>query len=389
MAMAGPDLSPFNAWPRRALRAVTALLDTRARWVISVPLVALGLATAFFAFRLGAIYHGLFLPDNPDLIQPLADGGVPVVVTILRIAGAVGAAIFAAGGVVGILRPKMRSLRLQRATCIASNTEAFEKKKTVHIEEWITTSNGERKLVALTKTPMLNDKGEVKFLVCCGNDITESRRKEEELRLAAKKLNLSGSLLRHDILNQLSVIMGYTGMAAEEVKSPRVVRYLNRTMDASKAIKKALEFAKEYQEVGTKAPVWKNLKESLDQGLVGLSLTDISLFTDLEGIEVYADPMLDRVFHNLVDNACRHGERVRSINISCSRVGENLVLVCEDDGVGVPEDMRDRLFSEGHGLQMVRDILGMTGIKIEENGKKGKGARFEIIVPKGNFRLTA
>ncbi|MDD1767394.1 MAG: PAS domain S-box protein [Methanomassiliicoccales archaeon] len=282
---------------------------------------------------------------------------------------------------------EVNSIPEEYRNCLASNTEAFSKKKTVHVEEWITTSKGDRRLVAITKTPMLDEKGKVKFLVCSGIDVTEGRRKEEELKLAAKKLNLSGSLLRHDIMNQLSVIMGYAGMAAEQIKNPRLLRYVSRIEMASKAIKKALEFAKEYQEVGTKAPVWKNLKDSLKEGLVGLNLVDVSLFTDLDDVEVFADPMLDRVFYNLIDNACRHGDDLKSISISCKRSGDNLKLICEDDGIGIPEDRRERLFSEGHGLQMVRDILMMTGITITEKGKKGKGAKFEIVIPQGNFRF--
>jgi signal transduction histidine kinase len=62
-------------------------------------------------------------------------------------------------------------------------------------------------------------------------------------------------------------------------------------------------------------------------------------------------------------------------------------LICEDDGIGVPEDKKERLFSSGHGLQMVRDILEITGMTISEKGQDGKGARFEICVPAGNFRF--
>lgn len=273
--------------------------------------------------------------------------------------------------------------------CIASNTEAFRTKQTVQAEEWVTTSKGERKLVAITKTPMLDEHGNVEFAVCTGIDITDSRRREEELELATNKLNLCGSMLRHDILNQLSVITGYAGMAVKQIKNPRLLKYISRIEDASKAIKKALEFAKDYQEVGTKAPVWKNPRKSLEGGLVGLDLRDVSLESDLDKVEIFADPMLDRVFHNLVDNACRHGDGVRVIRIHYERSGDDLRLICEDDGVGIPEDKKEKLFSNGHGLQMVRDILEMTGMTITEKGEHGKGARFEIDMPQGNYRFLA
>lgn len=278
-------------------------------------------------------------------------------------------------------------IREECDACIASSTRAFETKETVRVEEWITTAKGERKLVSITKTPMVDEKGNVEFVVCTGIDITETRRKEEELKLATNKLNLCGSMLRHDILNQLSVITGYAELAADQINDPRLTRYYERIDGASMAIKNALAFAKDYQDVGTKAPVWKDPRKSIDEALVGLDLRGISLEINLSNMEIFADPMLDRVFYNLVDNAYRHGNGVKVIKIHCERSGDDLKLFCEDDGVGIPEGKKARLFFSGHGLQMVRDILAMTGMTISETGEYGKGARFEISIPKGNYRF--
>jgi signal transduction histidine kinase len=262
----------------------------------------------------------------------------------------------------------------------------FENKETVRTEEWITTAKGDRKLVALTKTPMFDEEGNVKYVVCTGVDITEARRVEDELKLATKKLNLSGSLLRHDILNQITVIVSSAELAADSIKDPRLSRYVGNILSAVQAIKKALEFARDYQELGTKAPVWKDPRKSLDEGLVGLDLRNVSMEADLGMIEIFADPMLDRVFHNLVDNSNRHGNGTKSIRIHYERSGDELRLICEDDGIGIPDDKKNKLFSNGHGLQMVKDILAMTGMTIAENGYYGKGARFEIGIPAGKFR---
>ena len=39
------------------------------------------------------------------------------------------------------------------------------------------------------------------------------------------------------------------------------------------------------------------------------------------------------------------------------------------------------------GLFLTREILGITGITIEETGEPGKGARFEMLIPKGMYRF--
>jgi PAS domain S-box-containing protein len=270
--------------------------------------------------------------------------------------------------------------------CLASNTAAFEGKETVHAEEWITTSKGKR-LVSVTKTPMLDENGNVKFVVCTGIDITENKKAMNGLELANKKLNLYGSMLRHDTLNKLSVIAANVGLAEEQIQDPRLKRYLENILGAVKAIVTEMEFAKEYQNVGVKAPVWNDLRRCVSKASIGLDLRDISLTVDLDDMEILADPMLDRVFHNLIDNACRHGGEVKTINIRHERSGDNLKLICEDDGVGVTEKNKEELFSPGHALQMVRDILTMTEMTIAEKGESGKGARFEICVPASNFRF--
>jgi signal transduction histidine kinase len=72
-----------------------------------------------------------------------------------------------------------------------------------------------------------------------------------------------------------------------------------------------------------------------------------------------------------------------------------LVLICEDDGVGVVADEKERIFERdfgkntGLGLFLSREILSITGISIVETGEPGTGARFEITVPKGMYRFTS
>jgi signal transduction histidine kinase len=71
------------------------------------------------------------------------------------------------------------------------------------------------------------------------------------------------------------------------------------------------------------------------------------------------------------------------------------VVRWEDDGVGVPDAEKKRIFERGFGkntglgLFLAREILDLTGISIRETGTFGSGARFEMIVPFGSFRYPA
>jgi signal transduction histidine kinase len=71
------------------------------------------------------------------------------------------------------------------------------------------------------------------------------------------------------------------------------------------------------------------------------------------------------------------------------------VLCVDDDGIGIPYNLKEKIFSGDDGthgpmrsLIFVREILDITGITICETGEPGKGARFEMTVPNGAWRST-
>ncbi len=121
----------------------------------------------------------------------------------------------------------------------------------------------------------------------------------------------------------------------------------------------------------------------------------IRISVDRPDLEIYADPLLSKVFYNLIDNALKYGgDTMTSIRISCSEMDAGLTLICEDDGAGIRDWDKTRLFERGYGkntglgLFLSREILAITNITIKETRKPGKGARFEMVVPKGAYRFT-
>jgi signal transduction histidine kinase len=102
--------------------------------------------------------------------------------------------------------------------------------------------------------------------------------------------------------------------------------------------------------------------------------------------------MVTKVFFNLFDNAVRYGKSVTTITVRCGKVENDLVITFADNGVGIPLNEKQKIFEKGYGqhtgfgLFLAREILAITGISISETGSHGKGARFEISVPKGVYR---
>jgi signal transduction histidine kinase len=217
---------------------------------------------------------------------------------------------------------------------------------------------------------------------------------QQAFETANKKLNLLSNITRHDIFNQLTVLIGYLDLARERITDTEVINFLEKSENAANIIRRQIAFTKDYQDIGVQAPQWQNIARYIETILSMTPLHDIRLTNDLGSLEVYGDPMLEKVFGNLVDNSLRHGEHVSLIRFSYQKSGNNeLCIVYEDNGAGVADEDKERIFNKGFGkntgfgLFLSREILGITGLSIKENGQPGKGARFVITVPEGEYRF--
>jgi PAS domain S-box-containing protein len=232
-------------------------------------------------------------------------------------------------------------------------------------------------------------------------DITDRKRSEEALtesenalRQANKKLNLLSGITRHDILNQVAILEGYLDLAGEEVKAPELQEYMGHLDQAVKTIQRQIEFTREYQEIGVNAAAWQNVRETVLTAGRTFDRDDVALTITCSEVEIFADPLLEKVFYNLFDNAFRYAPPFSKITVSCKETGEGLSVVFADNGVGITAEDRKHLFERGFGkhtglgLFLSREILAITGIRITENGEAGTGARFEITVPKGAYRFS-
>ena len=228
-------------------------------------------------------------------------------------------------------------------------------------------------------------------------DITERKRAEDALLQANKQINLLSSITRHDILNQLMVLKGYLGLSQEVIDKPEIISgYLKKEQQAANAIEHQITFTRDYQELGITAPTWQNVNACTQKALAMMQIQKIRIDVDCPDLEIFADPLFEKVFYNLIENALRYGgDHLKAIRISSQESDGHLTLVCEDDGVGISAEDKKRLFTRGFGkntglgLFLSREILSITGITITENGIPGKGARFEIIVTKGAYRFTS
>ena len=248
----------------------------------------------------------------------------------------------------------------------------------------------------LRVVPIRDQQGSLRYFAAQIEDITERKRDVEALRQANKKLNILSGITRHDIKNQLLTLDSFLALLHKKIPDPSLEYFFSRINRSSNQITNMIQFTKEYEMIGVHAPKWQDIRILVENAGRDNALGQISLKNDLPAhTEVYADPLITKVFSNLIDNAVRHGGKITTIRFSLEeREGERIV-VCEDDGDGVAPEEKDRIFdlgfgkNTGFGLSISREILDITGITIKEIGEAGKGARFEIAIPGGQYRSTS
>ena len=228
---------------------------------------------------------------------------------------------------------------------------------------------------------------------------TEILEKEElekaqiAFQTANKKLNILSSITRHDILNQLTVLLGYQEIAEEKCKDPELLEIMKKEQNSADAIRRQIEFTRHYQDIGIRSPIWHNITEIVQNIKSSFHHDMITLESTAMNVEIYADPLFPLICENLVDNSLRHGEHFSTLIFTTEQPGNDLILIYRDNGIGVPDNEKEKIFERGYGkhtgmgLFLTQEILAITGLSMRETGRYGQGVRFEIRVPAGSFRI--
>jgi signal transduction histidine kinase len=261
------------------------------------------------------------------------------------------------------------------------------------MEHRIIRRDGEVRFIIVRVGSIVNTTGQGVTIHGANQDITEHKKAEEALRQAHKKLHLLTGITRHDISNQLMALNGFVGLLHKKVTDPALETYFTRITEANRLMTAMIAFTREYEKIGVHAPVWQAPAAVVDEAATGILPGQIVLTNSLpRTLEIFADPLIVKVFFNLLDNSIRHGQRVTEINVSSHTDNENLVLVWEDNGIGIEREDKEQIFERGFGkntglgMFLVREILSLTGIVIRETGEPFVGARFEMTVPRGAYR---
>ena len=218
-------------------------------------------------------------------------------------------------------------------------------------------------------------------------DISELTEKERELTKRNERLERFAKVLSHDLRNPLSIARSYAELLSEDVdrsELDEVIFALDRIDDLVNDMLTLTRYEEDIQqdqvlsidEVATESWRWVNTKNAT------LDVED--------GIgDVRADRnQLQSLFENLFSNAVEHGGS--SVAVRIGPLTDRNGFYVSDTGVGIPEDTREHVLTEGFtmsaegtglGLAIVDRIVSTHGWGIEITDSDDGGARFEFLIP--------
>jgi len=204
----------------------------------------------------------------------------------------------------------------------------------------------------------------------------EKHLSEEKIVELNQALRILNKILRHDMLNNISVIM----LSLEMMKTDDIVlknRALSAIEKSIKLVSKMRDLEAAISSGGELKPY--DVKTSLDESII--NFPEIK-FKIQGNCKVLADEALVPVFNNVIGNAAIHGKSDR-VDILIEKIGDYCNIKISDNGTGVDEKIKDTLFDEGVsygenrgmglGLYIVKKTIARYGgeVSFEENTPKG------------------
>jgi signal transduction histidine kinase len=203
-----------------------------------------------------------------------------------------------------------------------------------------------------------------------------------------------GSLTRHDVGNKLMVAKSNLYLLKKRLgDNPDLVKYLDNIEFALASSDEIFKFSRFYERIGAEKPSRENVFECFNQAAaLKPNLGAAKVVNECHGLVVVADVLLKQLFYNFIDNSVKHGEKVTQIRLHYSEDCREVKLFYEDNGVGVPDSNKLKLFDAGFstgkgsglGLYLVKRMMDVYGWTIIEEGEQGKGAKFTMTIPKLN-----
>lgn len=253
--------------------------------------------------------------------------------------------------------------------------------------------DGTVRWVLTRQIPVRDDTGDLRHVVGICTDITEQKRRERELEALNR-------VLRHDVRNDVSVIVGWGELLETHLDEEGQER-LEKLLSAANNVVDLTEMAHEYAETVVRGSEMNVKPVSLRAVLrdeVALRRevfphAEFRLPSEVPQVEVLANELLPSVFRNVLSNAVQHNDADEPVvDVEVERSTDEVVVRIADNGPGIPPELRESLFATGvsgidsvgtwtglgMGLSLVRTLVEQYGGEVRITDNTPTGTVFHI-----------
>ncbi|MDT8317367.1 MAG: PAS domain S-box protein [bacterium] len=236
--------------------------------------------------------------------------------------------------------------------------------------------------------------------------LKEAQRKLEdytaELESSNKLKELYIDIMAHDILNPVNVIKNATELVSPDIPEGKTMEFFNMIEESAEEIEDLICLAKKYSRLSTL--VKADFVELDMDALIADVVKRFKLPMEKKEMEVRhirmgnarirADKLMDDVVSNLFSNAIKYGVEGGAIEIGLEKEKESLILFVKDEGGGIPDEHKEKIFNRferlergaikgtGLGLAICKGIVQLHGGRIWVEDNPRGGSIFKVSLPK-------
>lgn len=212
--------------------------------------------------------------------------------------------------------------------------------------------------------------------------LAQTRAQAVALEAQKEQLMLLNRITRHDIRNEMNVVMGWTEALeshtdeeGDEMRE-RILSSSQHVVDLTRAVRDFVDALGSADEVELEPiPLREVLTEEFEKRQSTFEAAEFSLGSDIPSVRVLANDLLASVFRNLLNNAVQHNDtKTPRVTISVERQEERVQVSVIDNGPGIEPALRPAVLGRtdegldhpaaGIGLYLVETLVNQYGGRV-------------------------
>jgi PAS domain S-box-containing protein len=220
-------------------------------------------------------------------------------------------------------------------------------------------------------------------------------RSERRIERENEELALLNRIVRHDIRNDMTVVLGFAELLAEKLPDDeqadvdRIIETSRHTVELTRTARDLVEMTRGDDRPETE-PVALDAAVADEVANAARSFPHATFdVEDVPDVRVQANDLLPAVFRNLLHNAVQHNNTAEPhVEVTATRRDGRVVVHVADDGPGIPDDRKEEIFGKGEkgldspgtgmGLYLVRTLADWYGGRVWVDDNEPTGAIFNV-----------